>query len=27
LQRSLGHPVLKPLHAWYVAHVPALNTI
>jgi tRNA threonylcarbamoyl adenosine modification protein YjeE len=27
LQRSLGHPALKPLHAWYIAHVPALNTI
>jgi N-acetylmuramate 1-kinase len=27
LQRSLGHPALKPLHAWYITHVPALNTI
>ena len=27
LQRSLGHPALKPLHAWYISHVPALNTI
>ena len=27
LQRSLGHPALEPLNAWYIAHVPALNTI
>ncbi len=27
LQRSLGHPALELLGAWYLAHVPALNTI
>jgi tRNA threonylcarbamoyl adenosine modification protein YjeE len=27
LQRSLSHPALESLHAWYIAHVPALNTI
>jgi N-acetylmuramate 1-kinase len=27
LQRSLGHPALVPLNAWYSAHVPALTTI
>jgi tRNA threonylcarbamoyl adenosine modification protein YjeE len=27
LQRSLGHPALESLSAWYLAHVPALNTI
>src|SRR5713101_3537647 len=27
LQRSLGHPALESLNAWYIAHVPALNTI
>jgi aminoglycoside/choline kinase family phosphotransferase len=27
LQRSLGHPALAPLNAWYIAHVPALNPI
>jgi N-acetylmuramate 1-kinase len=27
LQRSLSHPVLESLNAWYIAHVPALNTI
>jgi N-acetylmuramate 1-kinase len=23
LRRSLAHPVLAPLKAWYAAHVPA----
>ena len=27
LQRSLGHPALKPLRAWYDANVPSLKTI
>jgi N-acetylmuramate 1-kinase len=27
LQRSLAHPALAPLNAWYNAHVPALKTI
>jgi N-acetylmuramate 1-kinase len=27
LQRSLSHPALEALNAWYIAHVPALNTI
>ena len=27
LQRSLMHPALKPLDAWYRAHVPALKSI
>jgi tRNA threonylcarbamoyl adenosine modification protein YjeE len=27
LQRSLGHPALESLNAWYIAHVPALSTI
>jgi len=27
LQRSLSHPALETLNAWYIAHVPALNTI
>jgi len=27
LQRSLSHPALQSLNAWYGAHVPALNTI
>ena len=27
LQRSLSHPSLEALNAWYIAHVPALNTI
>jgi N-acetylmuramate 1-kinase len=27
LQRSLGHPTLESLAAWYLAHVPALNSI
>jgi N-acetylmuramate 1-kinase len=27
LQRSLSHPALESLHAWYIAHVPALNAI
>jgi len=27
LQRSLAHPALAPLNAWYSAHVPALTTI
>ena len=27
LQRSLAHPSLGPLNAWYGAHVPALKTI
>ena len=27
LQRSLAHPTLVPLNAWYNAHVPALKTI
>jgi aminoglycoside/choline kinase family phosphotransferase len=27
LQRSLGHPALESLSAWYLAHVPALNSI
>ena len=27
LQRSLGHPALEALAAWYIAHVPALNTV
>jgi hypothetical protein len=27
LQRSLSHPTLEALNAWYIAHVPALNTI
>ena len=25
LQRSLAHPSLAPLHAWYGVHVPALK--
>jgi aminoglycoside/choline kinase family phosphotransferase len=27
LQRSLSHPALEGLNAWYIAHVPALNAI
>jgi N-acetylmuramate 1-kinase len=27
LQRSLGHPALESLSAWYIAHVPALNAV
>ena len=27
LQRSLGHPALESLNAWYIAHVPSLNAI
>jgi aminoglycoside/choline kinase family phosphotransferase len=27
LQRSLSHPALESLSAWYLAHVPALNSI
>jgi tRNA threonylcarbamoyl adenosine modification protein YjeE len=27
LQRSLSHPALDALNAWYIAHVPALNAI
>ncbi len=27
LQRSLSHPALESLNAWYIAHVPALNSI
>jgi aminoglycoside/choline kinase family phosphotransferase len=27
LQRSLAHPSLGALNAWYGAHVPALKTI
>jgi tRNA threonylcarbamoyl adenosine modification protein YjeE len=27
LQRSLSHPALESLNAWYIAHVPALDTI
>ena len=27
LQRSLSHPALESLNAWYIAHVPALNAI
>src|SRR6185436_19670931 len=27
LQRSLAHPALEALNAWYIAHVPSLNTI
>jgi aminoglycoside/choline kinase family phosphotransferase len=27
LQRSLSHPALETLSAWYIAHVPALNAI
>ncbi len=27
LQRSLAHPALAPLRAWYSTHVPALKTI
>ncbi len=27
LHRSLSHPALESLNAWYIAHVPALNTI
>jgi hypothetical protein len=27
LQRSLSHPALDALNAWYIAHVPALNTV
>jgi hypothetical protein len=27
LQRSLGHPALESLNAWYIAHVPALSSI
>ena len=27
LQRSLSHPALKPLKAWYGANVPSLKTI
>jgi aminoglycoside/choline kinase family phosphotransferase len=27
LQRSLSHPALEALNAWYIAHVPSLNTI
>jgi aminoglycoside/choline kinase family phosphotransferase len=26
LQRSLAHPALAPLKAWYDAHVPALKS-
>jgi aminoglycoside/choline kinase family phosphotransferase len=27
LQRSLSHPALESLNAWYIAHVPALSTV
>ena len=27
LQRSLSHPALESLNAWYIAHVPSLNSI
>lgn len=27
LQRSLSHPALESLNAWYIAHVPAIDTI
>jgi aminoglycoside/choline kinase family phosphotransferase len=27
LQRSLAHPTLVPLRAWYATHVPTLTTI
>jgi N-acetylmuramate 1-kinase len=27
LQRSLSHPALEALNAWYIAHVPALNAV
>jgi N-acetylmuramate 1-kinase len=27
LQRALSHPALEALNAWYIAHVPSLNTI
>ena len=27
LQRSLSHPALEALSAWYIAHVPALNAV
>jgi aminoglycoside/choline kinase family phosphotransferase len=27
LQRSLGHPALESLNAWYIAHVPSLSSI
>ncbi len=27
LQRSLSHPVLESLNAWYIAHVPSLSSI
>jgi N-acetylmuramate 1-kinase len=27
LQRSLSHPALESLNAWYIAHVPALNAV
>jgi N-acetylmuramate 1-kinase len=27
LHRSLSHPALEALNAWYIAHVPSLNTI
>ena len=27
LQRSLSHPAMEALNAWYIAHVPSLNTI
>jgi tRNA threonylcarbamoyl adenosine modification protein YjeE len=27
LQRSLSHPALESLNAWYIAHVPSLNSV
>jgi aminoglycoside/choline kinase family phosphotransferase len=27
LQRSLAHPALESLNAWYIAHVPSLSTV
>jgi aminoglycoside/choline kinase family phosphotransferase len=27
LQRSLSHPTLESLNAWYIAHVPAIDTV
>jgi hypothetical protein len=27
LQRSLSHPALEALNAWYIAHVPALSAV
>ena len=27
LQRSLSHPALEALNAWYIAHVPSLNSV